>query len=245
MTDRLADADRLLRRERRRVVDEREAVTAFADRVASIPADATPELGAGTALVERPATGTQRVRDAYEATVMSVPHYDEDYGDDTDASLRAEFGAPVAAALDGGFDDRTKRGLLSAAREARRERARLVGALDAERESLDGVREFVTETVTELERVDGEPLSDRGFGALDALRARLDVLREHCDAAAADRQADIRKNRDELGLSDEFPDLQTYLYDPLDDRYPALAALADLGDAVATTRRRVERRMYA
>jgi hypothetical protein len=244
VSDRLDDAETLLRRERRRTVDEREAFEAFCRRVESIPPDDAPELGTGTVLVAGPtAANAERVADAYRETVMSVPHYADDYGDSYADSVSVEFGESVAVALESGFDESTKRGVLSAARDSRAERVRLVSALDAERESLADARAFVAETLDEL----GEYRTDRldeGFGALDARRARLEVLADRCDEAAAARQADIRANHATLGLPERFPDLPTYLYQSLDERHPALATLAELGDVVASTRRRVERRMY-
>lgn len=245
MTERLEGAETLLRRERRRTVDEREAFEAFCRRVQSVPPDDAPELGTGNVLVGGPtAASADQVAAAYRETVMSVPHYDEDYGDSYADSLCAEFGESVAVALDDGFDEPTKRGVLSAARASQAERVRLVSALDAERESLADVRAFVVETLDELEEYRNVDL-DSDFGDLDARRARLGVLADRCDEAAADRQADIRENHAALGLPERFPDLQTYLYQPLDERHPALATLADLGDLVASARRRVERRMYA
>ena len=215
-------------------------------RVKAVPPDDAPELGTGNVLVGGPSAATaERVAAAYRETVMSVPHYDDDYGDSYADSLAAEFGESIAVALDGGFTDPTKRGVLSAARQAKTERVKLVSALDAERESLADIRAFVAETLDELEEYRDDTLARRSFGDLDARRTRLDVLATRCDEAAADRQADIRENHAALGLPARFPDLQTYLYQPLDERHPALATLAELGELVASVRERIERRMYA
>ena len=90
-----------VRIERRRTNDERAAFAAFRSRLDAIPATTstgvTPDwLSASPQAIghERPQMGTEllAVRDAYRSTVMSVPHYEEEYNDTYVASLAAEFG---------------------------------------------------------------------------------------------------------------------------------------------------------
>jgi hypothetical protein len=242
-TDDLRAARLRVRRERRRTVDEREAFDAFVEALAAIPADDAPTgLRAGTRLLDRQATaGATAVREAYERTVMSVPHYEAEYGDDYRESLRAEFGEAAAALADGTLHPQAKRGLVSAARVSQEERAGFVPPLDREAASLRDCEERLVDVLEELVELHEEPFPALDFGALDATRARLEVLDKRVDAVGADRQATLRDQRRELSLGAGVPDVPTYLYQSLDVTYPALDTVARTADAVERCRRRVER----
>lgn len=242
-TDRLDAARATLRTERRRVVDEREAFEAFRRRLTDIDPTDAPVAGDRPLLVDAPAaTGADAVRDAYRATVMSVPHYDEEYGEGYHDSLEIEFGPAVAAGLDDGLDPATKRAALTATRAGYEERDRFVEALDAEADSLADCHDVVSSVLAELRELNAETC-DCDYGVLEAVRGRLVVLERRCDEAVADRQAHLRENHDRLGFPDDFPDLQRYLYSDLDVDYPALATLAELAALVREARVRAERRL--
>lgn len=250
----MTDADRLdaardrLRTERRRVVDEREAFEAFRRRTADITPQAAGTGGQGvpvghpTGGAIRNNTGAAAVREAYASTVMSVPHYDEEYGEPYRESIAIEFGPDLAAALDAGFDARTKRATLAAAERGIDDRERLLAALDEEAESLADARAAVERVLDELADLRVEVKSER-YGTLDAVRVQLERLADDCDAAAADRQAHVREHHEQLGLPDEYPSIQQYLYCELDAVHPALATLAEVAELVRQDRKRVERRL--
>lgn len=245
-TDPLDGAAReAVRTERRRVVDEREAFETFRRRVGNIAPGSAPAAGRRVLVGASASTSADAVRDAYRATVMSVPHYDEEYDDCLDASLGAEFGPDVTAALDSGFDARTKRALVTATESAREDRVRFVAALDTEADSLADARVAAEAVLDEVESLAAEARDATDYGTLDALRARLKVVESRCDETAAERQAHLRERHDDLGLPDDFPDFGHYLYADCAGPYPVLAAFADLGDLVRRTRRRVERRLLA
>jgi hypothetical protein len=244
VTERLTAARTALRRERRVVADEREAFEAFHDRLQGIEPDGATTTADRRVLVAGPtAASAETVRDAYVATVMSVPHYDEEYGEPYCEHLAAEFGIEVAAALDSGFDARTKRAMLTAADGAHDDRARFVVEIDAEAASLSAAEGVIEEVRDELAALDAEAANADRYGTLDAIRARLGVLADHCEEAADERQADVDADRETFDLPGGCPDVQEYLYADLDASYPALASLAELGDHVRRTRRRVERRL--
>jgi hypothetical protein len=248
--DRLATAERILRRERRRTVDEREAFDALRAAVRDTPTErdrpVSPDSPAPPVL-SRPtntgSNGTTAVRRAYERTVMTVPHYEEEYGDALGESLEAEFGTEVAVGLTdlGRLTPGLKRAVLDAAGAARTERDRFVEALDAEADSLRESGTRLAAIRDELGTLAGEPIPD--FGAQEAVRARLGVLADDCDAVADDRQAILREWDDRFDPPAGVPDLPRYLYTDLDATYPVLATVAEVGEHVARLRRRVEREM--
>ncbi|MFB6122994.1 MAG: hypothetical protein ABEJ78_06010 [Haloferacaceae archaeon] len=242
MTDRLSSARRVVERERRTCADEREAFRAFRRRVgeltpASIPA--TPRAS----ISDSPDAGTSldRVREAYEDTVMAVPHYEREYGDGYAESLAAEFGGDVAAAV---FGSRTltpelRDALTAAARSAQAEREEFLDLLDREAESVAVADAELDELFDDLRALDSTPLPERGFDELVELRTALEHAESRLDHVAARRQEALSDHRRALPTLDV--DVTDYLYGDFDSIYPVLATVAEFGDLVGTATRRVDR----
>ena len=258
-----------LRVERRRVVDEREAFRAFRGRVSSIPDESASEanesgpgspVGAAGSVggavrdavgsTPRPGSRLVAVRDAYRATVMSVPHYAEEYDDTYERSVAEEFGPELAYALTRTdyFHEEYKRSLLSAVETAIQEREAFLDALESETESVERAGSRLDPIRTEIEAIgeelggDGGDAAGAGFGALDACRTRLGALREDCDRIAARRQRVLADHDRRLAIGGDL-DLPGYCYQDLDVTYPALAAVGAVGDQIEGLRNRIERAM--
>ena len=273
-SDPIRAARAALRVERRRVVDEREAFRAFRSRVSSIPgesggtgpADASAPGGfAGVADAMRSAVGDGAggrgdaaaapgsrlvtVRDAYRATVMSVPHYAEEYDDTYERSVAEEFGPELAYALTRTdcFREEYKRSVLSAAETTVQEREAFLDAVESELESIDRAASRLDPIRSEIAAIDDE-LGDEGddaaagFGALDACRTRTAALRDDCDRIAARRQRVLAEHTRRLALDGDL-DLPGYCYQDLDVTYPVLAAVGAVGDRLEALRERIERAM--
>jgi hypothetical protein len=245
---RLERAATALRRERRRTADEFEALRTFEERVREIETETTVSQGGAVARVgvaAGPTDGLDSVREAYEETVMSAPHYDEEYGDSYVESLGAELSPDLAAALTDGtrFNARCKRALLSAAGAARSARESLLGTLSGEAESLEAAAEALSPVAEEVADLSARSLSEAPFGTLDAYRARLTVLEENCEAVAEERQATLFEQRRTAGLPTDAPDVPQYVYQELPFDYPVMSAVADLTAAVGRVRDDVESAM--
>nr|WP_101297993.1 hypothetical protein [Halegenticoccus soli] len=91
-----------------RVDAERDAVRRFRRRIGALetrrpagsataptPAGAIRSIGEGRSA----SPALDRVRTAYRETVMSAPHYEDEYGDTFEESVAAEFGAETAELL--------------------------------------------------------------------------------------------------------------------------------------------------
>ena len=246
VTERLSTADAELTRERRRTTDELEALSEFETRVRSITAETVPGGTPPVAVAHAPKTNAlDRIREAYRSTVMSVSHYEEEYGDSYPESLRGEFNDHVAAALVDGtaFDRRCKRAVLAAVSESRSGRESLVASIDVERESLHGTTEALSAVDGELGELASVRFSHESFGALDAYRARLGVLEAKCETISKRRQTELFERRRTGWLPRNAPDIAQYFYRHLDVDYPAIAAVTDLVERIETLRRRIERAM--
>lgn len=251
-----------VRIERRRVIDEREAFEAFRTRVRSIgtatgtPTSATDAHGPPTAVgVAHDAriggggpargSGLVAVRDAYEETVMSVPHYGEEYDDTYERSLAAEFGPELALALtrESALHPAAKRSLLAEADAAIDARDSFLDTVEAESASVQRATSRLLPIVEELATLSRTDLAGEDFGALDAYRARAGVLVENCEAIAARRQREIDDHGRSVRLGGDVSDLPTYLYAGLSVTYPVLATVGSITERIEAFSGNVERAM--
>lgn len=224
--------------ERRRVVAEREALQTFAERVRNSQTVQPTGNGAPATTISAggfSATGDQ-IRDAYEATFMSVSHYDEDYGESYAQSLAAEFGPDIAAAVvsDGQLTQAHKQALLSAVEDAAERRELLGGVLGDEQDSLREARETLCPLAAELDEISRSTGPNCPLGMLDAHDARLGVLAEKCDRLLDGRQSAIVAQRRTLALPVDEPDIPSYVYQhvTVESTYPVLTTLADCTERI-------------
>lgn len=241
MTARIDAARDAVAEERSTIRAEYEALAAFDRRVAELPT-ATVSTGPPLVADPQPADGSlKRVRAAYEETVMSVPHYEDEYGDTLAESLAAEFGDDLAAALMGGtaLTPEFRDAVRAATAAARDEREEFLNVLDRETQSLSTALADVAAVEAELDSLDDRPLSARSFDDLHDLWSSIRDLEAQVDGISRRRQETIRGHRNDLpGVP---TDLSEYLYADLPASYPVLASVADLGDRLEEARRRVER----
>ncbi|EMA59080.1 DUF7260 family protein [Halorubrum lipolyticum] len=269
----LDEARAALRVERRRVGDEREAFRAFRGRVASVPSEpvrtdggAGPVAGGGgggpigvaggaravgpSGTAESPGSGPPAgsglvaVRDAYRETVMSVPHYEDEYDDTYERSVAEEFSPELAYALTRGsrFHAECKRSLLDATKTATEERERFADTVRSEAESVERAASRLTPIRSEVASTARREFSEDGFGTLDAYRARSEALIDDCDRIAARRQRELASHERDLAIAGDI-DVPTYLYQDLSATYPVLATVGAVGDRLDELKRRIERAM--
>jgi hypothetical protein len=247
--NRLAAAIEEIRIERRRTADELEALQSFEDEVRSIPSEETGfddglPVAVATATAE-PTTGLRRVQEAYESTLMSVPHYLEEYDDTYIESLASEFSPEIASALTDatGFNDRCKQSVLSAVSNAQSARESLIDVVDRERESVREAKAEIDPLLEECRELGSVQFNQEDFGTLDAYRSRLQVIATKCRNRSDQRQDAIFDQRRIQKLPTDVPDVTVYFYQNLDIDYPVMSLIAEVMVAVTECRRRIERAM--
>ncbi|MWV64009.1 hypothetical protein GRS48_04110 [Halorubrum sp. JWXQ-INN 858] len=256
----IRDAKACCREERRRVIDERDAFEEFSNRVASL--DSTPVDAASTSL-DGPVIGIQRgsglhapgdvrlrrVLDAYEDTVLSLPHYTEEYDETATESLAAELGPDTTATLSTGgtLSPELQSALVTRSRHAAGSRADLADAIGAEIDALTDAETTLTridrERRTLHEHLDGVPPYAR-FDAQVDVWERLAVLEDRLDDAAVERQRRLRDPPMAVDfVTDDGGDAPTfyrYLYGSLEGTsYPVLAAFSSLAERIREDRDRL------
>lgn len=249
---RLAAAATELEREHRRTTDEIDALRRFENQVRTLDPEAPQHETAGPALAAAPfddgpsgRDALGRVREAYESTVMAVPHYDEEYNDTYAESLAAEFDAHVAVALTDGstFDERCQTTLLAAVTESVTARRSLLAAVDEEAESLSAAADELRSVAKRLDALSEQSFVGESFGGLDAYRAQLGQLETNCEAVLQRRQRSVFDQLRAAWLPTDAHDVAKYLYQNLEDDYPVMAVIADLLERTEALRRQVEHAM--
>jgi hypothetical protein len=250
--DMLHGATEVLGAERRRIVDEISAFNAFERGVRDIdPETAGPDGGtnrvplSGGQSAARTSNQLQTVRAAYKRTVMSVPHYAQEYGDTYTESLTEEFGTPVAVALVKGaeFTAWSKDMLLSAIQDAQSGRESMQDLVDRERTQVADATETFQTLDQEVTEFENSEFDGGGFGRLESYRSNLTDLERRCERHAERRQETIRAVRRRQFGHVETKDFIEYLYQELDVQFPVLAAYTRLLGRIADLREDVEREM--
>lgn len=248
--------------ERRRVLAERDAFEEFADRVSALDPAPTGSAASGfdgSMAAVRTVQGVggdgdvrlRRVLAAYRDTVMSVPHYREEYDETIPESLAAELGPDTAAALasNGTLSDAAQSALVDRSRHAADARSSLADAIGEELDALRALESDLSGVDRRrrrlLEHLDG--VSGPGADAAIDVWERLDDLERECDEIAADRQeslVDPPMTPDPVVDADEDRAFYEYLYGPTDGpRYPVLAEVSELADRIRADRDRVASRL--
>lgn len=260
------DAKADCRGERRRVLDERDAFEEFADRVSGLepaPSSSTASAFDGPAAAVRTVSavnggnGTgddvrlRRVLAAYRDTVMSLPHYREEYDETISESLAAELGPDTAAALasNGTLSTGAQSALVRRSRRAADARSSLVEAIDAE---IDALSRFETDLGRVdrrrsrlIEHLDGVA-GDRTDAAIDVWQ-RLDELESECEDVAGERQHGLNDPPMAVtapGDGEDRPAFHDYLYGSTEGPcYPVLAQVAEIAERIRSDRDRVASRI--
>ncbi|ELZ41804.1 hypothetical protein C471_05476 [Halorubrum saccharovorum DSM 1137] len=259
------DAKDECRSERRRVLDERAAFEEFADRISGLdpaPASSTAPSFDGPAAAVRPVSavnggnGTddvrlRRVLAAYRDTVMSLPHYREEYDETISESLAAELGPDTATALasNGTLSAGAQSALVRRSRRAADARSSLADAIDAEIDTLSRYENELTRVDRRrrrlIEHLDGVE-GDQTDAAIDIWQ-RLGGLEDDCDEVASERQRaldDPPMTIDDPGEGADRQSFHEYLYGATEGtNYPVLAQIAEIVEEIRTDRDRVAGRV--
>jgi hypothetical protein len=231
-----------VRRARRQRADERGAFDQFCMRVEGLPTggdqpDMAPDANCAIACRhEMETTGPGAVREAYEATVMAVPHYWEVYDDPFSEHVATELGHDVTTDLRraGTLTPTLKQRVVDAAAAAHHRRVDAIRTLDAERSALDGARQAIVDI---LDGLSGAESTD------DFSDQRIEAIRDRCRTIARKRRThlaehDLVRETEPTWVSSADSAVQprlSTLYADLSARDPVLAAVDQLRSVLPET----------
>lgn len=213
--DPVASATAHVERERSEIEAELAALDSFETTVSdlSLRGDGFRPLGDGTE------DSSAAVRTAYQETLMTLEHYDREYGEPLLKSIASEFNPEIAAFLSP--DNRQpmtefhRSVITNAVVESVQTRNQVIERLDRELASLN---EHRNDLAGLLNRFDGGYESNVGQAI------------EKLEASSQKRQRLLHEHRSNpLGHEHEF---REYLYDDEPWTYPVLTAIARLESAI-------------
>jgi hypothetical protein len=220
-----------LRGRRRELVDERDALDQFCQRVERLP---VADAGSPTAPAADCAA-TMRARDdalaalrtTFDRTVLAVPHYRDRYDDPASERLAAELGHDLAGTLQRAtrLTPALRDRVCDAAAAAHERRTDRITELDAERARLDRAEATVHDLLDALDATDPE----RDDHERDDAARRLSHVERRCAALLADRRA--LRERD-----DATTGLLAAVYDDLSVADPVVATVEAVENVAATYR---------
>lgn len=253
-TQRISAAETTLDSERESLKDERKAMNRFHTRLASIDVSNSLSPTATTklknAIIGRSrstdsAEQLEKVEDAYRETVMSVPHYEEDYDHSLLGDLIEEFGPDLAHRLDtaDALTPPLHETLLTASQQTSERRATILDVFNDEEKSLQQARNTLEELATTVLELNQQPVTEWTTNEIIATHDRLDEFESECDQLATDRQAELHSHRI---ASQEVNDegLNEYLYESLPVTYPVLADIGEFSTLLHTARQQLEQVFY-
>lgn len=249
VTRQMKEARAALNDECERIEDERRAFGQFQKRIGAIdvhlPANnTTARIKNGVMRISTTtssSTQVEQVQSIYRETVMSVPHYEEDYDQSLDDHLAAEFSPELAGAL-ATIDTLTppvQETILTSSEQAIEERTTLLRALNREADNLQQTRDTLNEMNTALTKMNQCPISAWSTNRIIANYGRLVDFETQCDELAAERQAELHSQRIP-GPNHTDEELNEYLYESLPVTYPVLADLASFSSLLSTARQHLE-----
>ena len=253
--ERINRACERIRGERQRTEEELAAFEAFASRVATLdvqsssaqnnPRQQTTDTARAMTVSQPADPRLERVRDAYRETIMDTAVHRDEYDESLGESLAGEFGPDLAAGI-----QKTKRltpqlhrAFLSAAQQARHDRAILLELLADERSSLDDARDLHGEIATTLDELDAAAVETWAAQSLEAAHDRVQTLEAECETLAQQRQELLhrRSNVPERELVD--PSLCAYLYQECAFTYPVLATISEAVERLQRCRNQLNRQL--
>jgi len=260
----ISEAKSVLAEERKRTTDERDALAAFRRRVSALEAakpvstggdvaalgagggtpggDTVAPGGAVEASTRPPDGQLDRLVEAYRETVMSVPHYEEEYDEPIEVNMTAELGEEVATAVfDGGtFTPQLKHAVVQQSEEGRTRREELLDVIDREEDCLSRGGEELRDIDAALDaRRPGHPgeFHRLSFDELSARWDELGEIEERCEDLIENRQPSPASDRWTRGNSDVS--FREYAYQTLPTTHPVLSDATRLLDRIQETRRNV------
>lgn len=243
----VAAVDRV-REERDLVQKEIDAFGRFESRVEQVPCvsgvQSTSTVPAGGITVQTVATPVQKLENAYRTTIMSTPHYEAEYGDTLEESVRTEFDEAISQVVTGAvpYTPLAKSRLLNASEAARHRRSTLLDDLDRERTDLSTALTQFEEWTTEMRRIHERITQWPDCWASEEL-ARLDQIHEACESLSAERQQRIRRHAGCGWRGVASAGFVQYLYQDASFSMPILADISSICRQLDDERRRLHQKL--
>ena len=222
--------------EYQRTKTEAEAFQSFRQQVMEIKS-AQPRSDGGTTIRRSLSARTvaqhpppcKQVRQAYRDTILSMPHYAEEYDEPLSEHMAVEFGEELTVSLleNAQLTPLLKEEVAAASQQASQQRVKFLSQLDTESAELDTARTSLRDLPICTKNQKTEQPQGRDFDELKELYDALHTAKNRCDKIVKARQQSLQSNNQIRSGTSSISALQPYLYSDLDVTYPILADVAE------------------
>ncbi|KYH24268.1 hypothetical protein HAPAU_37390 [Halalkalicoccus paucihalophilus] len=246
-------AKAIVQTEQERTRAERDAFKHFGDRVSALepPSPSSTTLPSDHEFTRSldphsssPSTteGIDAIQQAYRDTVLSTPHYDEEYNEPLVQNMATEFGEDLTTAITthSQLTPSLQQAVVQAATAASVRRARFSNRLNDEAATLTDAEQTLTTTGKQYEQITEQPRHHQSVEDLQKTHQQLTTCLETCEQLIEGRQTQRTDGHTAEPHTDEIVDLQEYVYYSLDVTYPVLVDATTVLEHCTTERRRVE-----
>lgn len=231
---RIPAAIEIVDKEREILTVEQNAFARFAQKVNDIDSTTnhmSVKVTVGETLSQHAAEAEniRAVRNAYRETVMAMAHYTEEYGEDLQANMAAEFGPAIATAVveHEELTPELKETLMQASMRATEDRSSLLcqleneaNALSTTEQELTAIEDRLPGMVRDLDREDDHQDESWRWQSTHDIRSaywRLEKAEDDCKRTLTYRQEQIHQDQLNTDMN-----LQEYLYGSREWTYPVL-----------------------
>ena len=175
--------------------------------------------------------GATKVRRAYQDTVMSVSHYNKEYGDTYTSSISEELGSDLAIALKQSSELTSilKSALVTQIENTIESRKQLQNTVQIEQDSIEShhtdlynVGEFIHECME-------YQIQSSNIEQVNEYKRKSSNIDKKLDNIAIIRQQDINKVNKLSQTSQPSSELYSYFYQSLSTDFPVLETIGQLG----------------
>ncbi|KYH24960.1 hypothetical protein HAPAU_29120 [Halalkalicoccus paucihalophilus] len=246
-------AKAIVQTEQERTRAERDAFKHLGNRVSALepPSPSSATLSSDHKLIRSldphpspPSTteGIDAIQQAYRDTVLSIPHYGEEYNEPLVQNMAIEFGEDLTTAITthSQLTPSLQQAVGQAATAASVRRVRFSNRLDDEATTLTDAEQTLTTTGKQYEQATEQPRHHQSVEDLHETHQQLTTCLETCEQLIEERQTQRTDGHTAEPHTNETVDLQEYLYYSIGVTYPVLVDATTVLERCTTERRRVE-----
>jgi hypothetical protein len=186
----------------------------------------------------------QRLKQGYKSTVMSTPHYESEYGDSYQESIRAEFDAGAIQILIGGvsYTPLAKERIIEAVARAREDRSAYLDGLHEEESDLRSALFRLENWLDEIDSIE-ERLSSEENSNTSYISMVISDIRVECDELASRRQETVNQRQQTHRGTSRPTRIMHFVYYPEPFENPILSDIGFVGNRLENVQKRFQARI--
>ncbi|MFB6186852.1 MAG: hypothetical protein ABEI86_08310 [Halobacteriaceae archaeon] len=235
----LRSAKSAISEERKYTITERDAFEAIANEVSALDNHPNGQTEhPQSVLLHHDADTTARIKEIYADNVLSMDHYDDEFGESLRDNMAAELGKDITDAIFEGqqLTPTMQEAIVAQAQQTATQRDKYLQTLDKEESSLQAHEQKLQNIDSQLERLNHTKLSTATFSDLSETWEQLKSLESKCISLLEERQRQIQNMAVKGNSTTQSRSwaLQEHLYASLSTTYPVLTAGLSMLDLIQT-----------